>query len=141
MFFSFQKRKNISKDFWLVILRVSLDSSRLQILHVYVFFLGPMNRSRDPQVRNLAKSTLKLGPTTLFTHLKIILLQCFQFSAIIGIQTDLVFPIGLVIICRFLMSFLVLAIAWKFHYPLLNSIITLTIKLCWLICTIWDGAF
>ena len=40
-----------------------------------------------------------------------------------------------------LMSFLVLAIAWKFHYPLLNSIITLTIKLCWLICTIWDCAF
>ena len=28
----------------------------------------------------LAKFSLKMGPTTLFTHLKIILLQCFQFS-------------------------------------------------------------
>ena len=37
----------------------------------------------------LAKTTLKLGcPTTLFTHLKIIFLQCFQFSAISSIQTD-----------------------------------------------------
>ena len=99
MFFSFPKRKNISKDFWLVILRVSLDSNRLQILRVYVFFLGLMNRSRDPQVQNLAKSTLKLGPTALFIHLKIILLQYFQFSAISGIQTDLAFPIGLLIIC------------------------------------------
>ena len=26
--------------------------------------------------------SLKMGPTILFTHLKIILLQCFQFSAI-----------------------------------------------------------
>ena len=28
----------------------------------------------------LKKKTLKLDPTVLFTHLKIILLQCFQFS-------------------------------------------------------------
>ena len=35
------------------------------------------------------KLSLKLGPTALFTHLKIILLQYFQFSAITGIQTDL----------------------------------------------------
>ena len=28
----------------------------------------------------LKKNILKMGPTTLFTHLKIILLQCFQFS-------------------------------------------------------------
>ena len=36
-----------------------------------------------------------MGPTTLFTHLKIILLQCFQFSVlatISSIQTD---PLGL----------------------------------------------
>ena len=31
------------------------------------------------------KITLKLGPTVLFTHLKFILLQCFQFSTINGI--------------------------------------------------------
>ena len=41
--------------------------------------------SRDLQVRNSAKTTLKLGPTVLFTHLKIVLLQYFQFSTISGI--------------------------------------------------------
>ena len=35
-----------------------------------------------------AKTTFKLSPTALFTHLKIILLQCFQFLTISGIQTD-----------------------------------------------------
>ena len=44
------------------------------------FSLGPMHYSQDLQVLNLTKSTLKLSPTALFTHLKIILLQCFQFS-------------------------------------------------------------
>ena len=39
---------------------------------------------------------LKMGPTILFTHLKIILLQCFQFSVfnfnkISSIQTDPIF--------------------------------------------------
>ena len=34
------------------------------------------------------KKNLKLNPTILFTHLKIILLQYFQFSAISGIQID-----------------------------------------------------
>ena len=52
------------------------------------FCMGPVRCSRDPQVLFSAKTTLKLGLTTLFTHLKIILLQCFQFSAISGIQTD-----------------------------------------------------
>ena len=42
----------------------------------------------DPQVKILAKLTLKLDPTALFTHLKIIFLQCFQFSTIDSIQTD-----------------------------------------------------
>ena len=42
----------------------------------------------DLQVRKSAKTTLKLGPTVLFTYLKIILLQYFQYSAISGIQTD-----------------------------------------------------
>ena len=32
--------------------------------------------------------SLKIGPTVLFTHLKIILLQCFQFSVFSCIQTD-----------------------------------------------------
>ena len=34
------------------------------------------------------KNNFKTKSTVLFTHLKIILLQCFQFSAISGIQTD-----------------------------------------------------
>ena len=46
-------------------------------------FIGPTT-----QVWKKANLTLKLGPTTLFAHLKIILLQCFQFSTISGIQTD-----------------------------------------------------
>ena len=35
------------------------------------------------------KKPLKLGLTALFTNLKIILLRCFQFSVISGIQTYL----------------------------------------------------
>ena len=59
---------------------VSLDSGRLYVLHVCVFVLGPVYYSQNPQVQNLIKTTLKLGPTALFTHLKIILLQYFQLS-------------------------------------------------------------
>ena len=44
------------------------------------FWLGPVHCSRDPQVRKNANLTLKLGPTALFTHVKIISLQYFQFS-------------------------------------------------------------
>ena len=43
--------------------------------------------SLDPQVRNSTKFLLKLCLTILFTHLKIILLQYFQFSTINNIQT------------------------------------------------------
>ena len=50
--------------------------------------VGSMHCLLDLQVFFSAKKTLKLGPTALFTHLKIILLQCFQFSTISGIQTD-----------------------------------------------------
>ena len=35
-----------------------------------------------------ATFSLKMGPTVLFTHLKIILLLCFQFSVFSCIQTD-----------------------------------------------------
>ena len=49
------------------------------------------SRSRDPQVLFFffRKTTSKLSLMTLFTHLKIILLQYFQFLTISGIQTDL----------------------------------------------------
>ena len=51
--------------------------------------MGPAHylRARDLQVLFSAKITLKLSPTILFIHLKIILLQYFQFSTINDIQT------------------------------------------------------
>ena len=39
---------------------------------VYVLFIGP--------TATLLKNILKIGPMILFTHSKMILLQCFQFS-------------------------------------------------------------
>ena len=50
--------------------------------------MDPVHWSRDLQVQNSVKFSLKLGLTALFTYLKIILLQFFQFSAIKGIQID-----------------------------------------------------
>ena len=43
--------------------------------------MGPVHFSRDPQVpySEKIKKKKKIGPIALFTHLKIILLQCFQF--------------------------------------------------------------
>ena len=52
------------------------------------WMVGPMHCSRDPQVLFSAKLSLKLSPTALFTHLKFILLQYFQFLTINGIQTN-----------------------------------------------------
>ena len=49
---------------------------------VYALFMGPTTT---------LFIKIKKGPTVLFTHLKIILLQCFQFSVsatISSIQTD-----------------------------------------------------
>ena len=53
-----------------------------------VFFVSPVHYIRNPQVQILTKFSLKLDHTILFTHLKIILLQYFQFSVINGIQID-----------------------------------------------------
>ena len=61
-------------------LSVSLDRALFTSKSV-----GPVHCSRDLQILFSAKFSLKLGHTALFTHLKIILLQCFQFSAISGI--------------------------------------------------------
>ena len=52
-----------------------------------------MHCSRTHKLHFLSTFSLKMGPTVLFTHLKIILLQCFQFSVlsfskISSIQTD-----------------------------------------------------
>ena len=54
------------------------------IITVAVLFMGPT-------ATLFKKNILKMGPTILFTHLKIILLQWFQFSVsttIISIQTN-----------------------------------------------------
>ena len=52
------------------------------------FFSGSHALFIRPASIFFIKIILKLGSTVLFTHLKIILLQCFQFSTINGIQTD-----------------------------------------------------
>ena len=57
-------------------------------MSVCIFSVGLVHYSWDSQVQILANFSLKLGLTVLFTYLKIILLQCFQFSVINGIQTD-----------------------------------------------------
>ena len=44
------------------------------------FSVCPVYCSRDLQVPFSFKTTSKLGSMALFTHLKMILLQCFQFS-------------------------------------------------------------
>ena len=56
----------------------------------YTFLLCESNTlfTRLTNIFFLAKTTLKLGLTALFTHLKIILLQYFQFSIISDIETD-----------------------------------------------------
>ena len=57
-------------------------------MRVCIFYVDPVYCSRDLQVRILINFSSKLDPMTLFTHLKIIFLQCFQFSTIGSIQTD-----------------------------------------------------
>ena len=60
----------------LVTISVSLGSAFCVFPNGCVFLVSLIHCSRNPQV---ATTTIKLGPTALFTHLKIILLQCFQF--------------------------------------------------------------
>ena len=55
--------------------------------------------SRSHKLHFLSTFSLKMGPTALFTHLKIILLQYFQFSVfsfskISSIQTDPTYMVG-----------------------------------------------
>jgi len=64
----------------------SLDATKFGFVSMFVIkTVGLVHCSQDPQVLFSPKTTLKLGPTTLFTHLKNILLQYFQFSTISGI--------------------------------------------------------
>ena len=58
---------------------------------VFVFcwkMVGHVHCSRDLQIRNSVKKSLKLGSTRYYSYLKIILLQYFQFSVINGILTN-----------------------------------------------------
>ena len=71
-------------DQWTVTANVDFLQWTVHICTVY----GPTN------FIFLSNFSLKMGPTSLFTHLKIILLQCFQFSVfsfnkISSIQTHL----------------------------------------------------
>ena len=57
---------------------------------LYAFLVVTVHCSRDSQFFFSTKLSLKIDPTILFTHLKIILLQYFQFlifSKICSIQT------------------------------------------------------
>ena len=60
-------------------LSVSLDSAFLRYsMRLHFIFLGPWALFMGPTTwKKNANLILKLGPMALFTHLKIILLQCF----------------------------------------------------------------
>ena len=69
-----------------------LDCAEIDITSVFVCFIEKMWISwHYLQIYETHLNTnfnIYLGPTVLFTHLKIIWLQCFQFSTINGIPTD-----------------------------------------------------
>ena len=69
-------------------LSVCLDSVEKNLrLHFTFFKIGSYALFTGPASTFFTKNNFKLGPMALFTHLKIILLQCFQFLVISGIQT------------------------------------------------------
>ena len=69
--------------------RLSLDCTKKEKKFVFnVFIVDPVHCLRDSQVQKNTNIKLKLGLTAVFTHLKTILLQYFQFSIINSIQTD-----------------------------------------------------
>ena len=57
-----------------------MNSSRTIWLSTLFSTLGAMNNTRDSQISLFSNFSLKMSLTVLFTHLKIILLQYFQFS-------------------------------------------------------------
>ena len=72
------------------------------LFSLFISSVGPWIVYGTHKSHFLVTFSLKLGPTILFTHLKIILLQCFQFSVfsfskISSIQTD---PILVCLIIR-----------------------------------------
>ena len=73
--------------FWVLLVHIRYMNSNHNFWPVFMHCL------RTHKFYFLSIFSLKMGPTTLFTHLKIILSQCFQFSVfsfskISSIQTD-----------------------------------------------------
>ena len=87
-------------------------------LWLLVFPVGLVHCSRDPQTFFLTKFSLKMSLTALFTHLKINLLQCFQFSVlskISYIQIHLTSHIYQVIIWRNSLTVIIRHFEFKSH--------------------------
>ena len=65
----------------ILVSRLGFDIHAFSLLCMSVFFyVGPIHCSQDLQVQNLANITLKLGPTALFTHLKLFCYSIFRFQ-------------------------------------------------------------
>ena len=70
-----EAKAQLAKLYFEVKIRLGLDSNAFAMLCASAFFfVGFVHCSWDSQVWNSANITLKLSPTALFTHLKIILL-------------------------------------------------------------------
>ena len=69
----------LSLFFFFAFTRLKERQNLLFMRHVTVHALLSIVHTLFSTVHRL-KKILKMGPTVLFTHLKIILLQCFQFS-------------------------------------------------------------
>ena len=93
-----------------------MNSSRtFPIFRHFISPVDPVHCSRAHKFHFSATFSLKMGLTALFTHLKIILLQCFQFQFLVSakissIQTDLLYCFYILKIC---VSTLVLLRLWQ----------------------------
>ena len=78
----------LNKNIFVLILKKQKKKKKV---HVWIAFMasvcafcwkyvGSMAQFTDPQKSSKQNFNINLSPTILFTHLKIILLQCFQFS-------------------------------------------------------------
>ena len=92
---------SIYSNFWTISERLGWVESGVSVLHFHAFFFfcpcawtvkSLCRGQKTPFIDcSYTVHALFMGSTTLFTHLKIILLQCFQFSVsatISSIQTD-----------------------------------------------------
>jgi len=70
-----------------------------------LFLVDPVHCSRDPQTSLFNKTFIKNGSTALFIHLKIILLQYFQFLVFNSIQIYPKCAFGMDEICQLILLF------------------------------------